>query len=531
MGYLKEHERLLTLSQDLHEKQQIETGINRYLIAVTTIDSLVETVEQETARNDRVMILVTASMAKIFKQHLDEVARGLDALTDLGLIQVVEIGIGKVFKNAMTFSDYVTFIEFCRNEERVEYIQFLENQESEDKKEESRILRELLIERDAANERNDAIKEDLYHAKQEIDRLAADYQALETKVSHVYVIELENAKVQLERQLEVQQEYERLYKLETAKVKDYEAESSMYRSENKSLQLDKQSLEQVIDERKQTTRGLQAQIRMLEQDIEKAEKEKLDILKSRVDAEVHVKLAQQLEDVREELRKLRTEYHALEMESRKKEFIVAEKTREIEELRKGEDALANIGRSNLLDSVTFKSMNVYYVKVITQLPYLTSALKGLYEAIKKRDGGRTHVCLIAHDEGLNDKIYKNFELYGTLGDVQAKHEHFMLYPSRRMFTGAEKFDANVKSLLVVDFIRSNDYYVSTEAFNRVITVCRDSSMMHLLGLNGTVVALDANSLLDIKHDSRIATASTKDMQQRYIQMKVDAWVKRLDILN
>lgn len=528
MAYLKENEKLITLSQDLHEKQQIESGINRYLIVVNEIPALVEAVEQEMGRNDRVHIIVSKAMAKIFEQHIEEVVRALDALTDLGKVQVIEIGIGKAFKSALTFADATSFIEFCRNEERVEYITFLEQQNEH---EESRVLRDLMVERDSANERVEQFKQELYRTKQELEQALADYQGLETKVNHVYKIELENARTQLERQQDEISERERLYRLEKAKVKDYEAESSKYRTENKSLELSKQSLEELISDRKNFIRGLQSQIRMLEKDIERSEQEKREILKSRVDAEVHVKLSQQLEDVREQLRKLNTEFHALEMQSRKKDFIISEQKIEIEELRAGTDNGHSDGRSNLLDSVSFKSTNVYYVKVITPLPYLTGALKGLYEAIKRRDGGRTHICVLAHDDGLNDKIFKNFELYGTLGDVQAKHEQFMLYPTRRMFTGAEKFDSQVKSLLVVDFIRSNDYYISTEAFNRTITVCRDSSMFHLLGLQGTVVSLDANSLLDIKYDKRIDEATTKEMQQRYIQLKIDDWVKRLDILN
>lgn len=530
MAYLKENEKIITLSQDLHEKQQIENGINRYLIVVNEIPTLVEAVEQEMGRNDRVLIIVSKSMAKIFEQHIEEVVRALDALTDLGRIQVIEIGIGKAFKSALTFSDAISFIEFCRNEERVEYITFLEQQEDEKKQEESRVLRDLMVERDSANERVEQFKQELYRTKQELAQALADYQALETKVSHVYTVELDNARIQLERQQEEISEKERMYRLEKSKVKDYESESSKYRTENKSLQLSKQSLEELILDRKNFIRGLQSQIRLLEKDLEKAEKEKLDIIKSRVDAEVHVKLSQQLENVREQLRKLNADYHDLEMQSRKKDFIISEQKIEIEELRAGNDTGHSDGRSTLLDHVTFKSTNVYYVKVITPLPYLTGALNGLYEAIKRRDGGRAHVCVIAHDDGLNDKIFKNFELYGTLGDVQAKHEQFMLYPTRRMFTGAEKFDSQVKSLLIVDFIRSNDYYISTEAFSRTITVCRDSSMVHLLGLQGTVVSLDANSLLDIKYDKRIDEATTKEMQQRYIQLKIADWVKRLDIL-
>lgn len=527
MAYFREGERLITLSQDLHEKEFIEQGINRYLLVVSSLEALVEAIEIESTRTQSIHIIVSASMGKLFRQHLEEVSRALNALVALNRVQVIEIGIGKVFDKALTFADARSFVTFCRNEERVDYIQYLEQQNEPEKKEESRILRDLMLERDSANERLQEAQEELIHARKEIDRLAAEYQELETKVNHVYVIELENAKIQLERKLEEQMENERLYKLEKAKVADYEMESSKYRSENKALQMDNASLKAFIEDNRETIRGLQAQIRALNHDIEKAERDKVAILKSRVDGEVHVQLSHQLEDERERVRKLQANLQTLEMNLRKKDFEIAENQREIEELRLG--STDNASYSKILDKVHLKATNVYYVKIITPLPYLRCALRGLYEAIKVRDGGRVHVCILKHDEGLNDRLYPDYELYGHIGDVQAKHEKFMLYPTRKMFTGAEKFDANVKSLLVLDFIQSNEYYIDTDGFSRVITVCRHSSMLHTLGLKGTPVSLDNGSLMDMQFDNRIATASTKEMQNRYIQMKVNAWVKNLDM--
>lgn len=529
MAYFHGGERILTLSQDLHEKEFIEQGINRYLIVVSSLEALVESIELELTRTQKVHILVSSTMGKLFRQHLEEVARAINALVAIGRVQVVEIGIGKVFDKALTFPDVRSFVEFCRHQERVDYIEFLEQQDDPDKKEESRILRDLIIERDSANERVQQLQEEIVHTRKEIERLQGEYQELETKVNHVYVIELENAKIQLERKLEEQLENERLYKLEKAKVADYEAEASKFRSENKALQMDNESLRAFIAESRDTIRGLQAQIRALQADIDKAEREKLVILKSRVDGEVHVQLSQQLEEERESSRKLQADLQKLQMDLRKKDFEIAENMREIEELRM---STSNSGATygHVLDKVHFKAVNVYYVKILQPLPYLRSALQAFYEAIKERDGGRTHVCIIKHDEGLNDRLYPDYELYGHIGDVQSKHEKFMLYPTRSMFTGAEKFDVAVKSVLVLDFIQSKDYYIDTDGFSRVITVCRNSSMMHTLGLKGTPVSLDSGSLLDIQYDQRIATASTKEMQKRYIQLKVAMWLKNLDMV-
>lgn len=530
MAYFGEGELILYLSADHIEKQTIEDGINRTLISVKSIQGLVEELDVPVAKEQYVTIIVTKNMGEEFKMYLEGLVVAVNSVTEGGFVTVFEIGTGKLFENALTFEDVLTFLEFAKRERRIARIGRLEDEGTEESKKESQLMRELMIEVDASKEKVAQYNLLVEKKEEELQEVKAQFQALQTKVHHVYEIEADNlrtAQVNIEEELK---ELKRVYRIELEKVKDYEKETGEYRSKNKGLELERESLLALNEDRKRELRVKDREIEAHKREKEKLQGEKVDILRTRVDAEEHVLLSQELDAVRKQNIEMQTAYGLLEIDATKKDFLIADLGTDIAELRKGETDIHHYGRTAKLDTHRFTTTNVFYVKIITELPYLVSNLTAFYNTIKKTFRGRSHVAIIRNDEGLDSRYYPGIKVYGTLGDVKVEDEIFLLHPTRRMFTGAEKFDAGVKTLVILDFIRSSDYYATTEGFGKVVTVVRDSDMIRDLGLQGTPVSLDSGSMLEINYDEVLAKAGTARVKENMIQSKVDRWMKKIGII-
>lgn len=529
MAYFEENEQILYLSTNPIEKQTIEDGINRSLTSVRTVTGLVEEIERDMKRQGRVNVIVTESMGEQFKARLEDIAGALNTFAGTGMLVIIEIGIGKVFKDALTFSDILTFVEYVRRERRHVHIDRLVDEGGESEKE-GFLMRELMVEVESYRERVEVLQNKIETKEEEILQVKAEYQALETKVEHVYEIKMANLEKELENLKEELSETTRLLRVEKEKVKEYEEEVNELRSDNKSLELEKESLTVLNNQRRQDVKSKESEIKTLNNTIEKLQDEKTNILMTRVDAEAHVILSKELDESRREYVEMQKKYEDMRIESMVKGHQISDLQTDIAELRKGEFDVQEFGRTTKLDTVKFEMTNVYYIKVITELPYLMSAVKEFYENIKEISPGRSHVMILRNDEGIDNMFYSGIELYGTLGDVRSEDEVFKLYPTRRMFSGAEYFDGKVKNLLVLDFIRSNDYYIETDSVSKYITVVRDSSMIRKYSLKGTAVSLDAGSQYDIRHDDKIEMAVVQNIRKGMIKGKVQRWMRNIGIL-
>lgn len=528
MAYFQDNEQILYLSSDVLEKQTIEDGINRNLFLVRTLETLVEEIESSIARQGQVTVIVTDKMAEVFRMSLSHLVTAFSTM-EPNVLRVVEIGIGETFEGALTFGDVLSFIEFVRKERRVEYIGEIESSGTAEGVEEGRILRELMVEVSAVREKVETYERLIEEKDNELDRVNSDYQQLKTTVKHVYEIEQKNMKSEIEQLSEEIKELKRLMSIEKEKVKDYEKELGEFRSKTKGLELDKKSLSELNNDNKRITRALENEINSYQLTIKKMEREKVAIIQSRVDAEEHVLLSNELDKERSERIELEKEMAGLEVENRKKDFSIAGLMEDIEELRNGEDELQTYGRTQKLDEYKFKTLNLVYIKIIDDLPYLMSSLTEMLTILKEQFPGRTHVAILRNDEGLDGQYYKDLQLYGTIGDVREDDEVFLLHPTRRMFTGADKFERNVNTLVVLDYIRSPKYYLNTDAFERTITVVKDSSSIKRYGLKGTPVSLDLGSMLDIKYDVKIEVAGLKKTKKAFIRTKVENWMNRIGV--
>lgn len=525
MAYFKENEQLLYLSEDHLEKQTIEDGINRKLTVVRSLKELVEGVEVSKNRQGTITIIVTANMMEVFKAALNNLVKAFPALGED--LQIVEIGIGEVFKGALTFVDVLSFVEFVRSERREEYINNLEEKGKED---ESIHLRELLMEVSSSKERIEMYEEELEEKETQIEQLMSEHQLLKTKVSHVYTIQLKNYEVEVSKLRKELEDLKRLYTIEKEKSRDYEREFSVYRDENKGLELDRNSLTSLLEDRKIEIRGFKREIEKYKSSVGRLEKEKIELLETRVESEKHVILSMRLDEERNNIRELEKVIESVKIESRKKDFDIADLQEDINDLRKGEEDIRERGRTQILDHYNLKATNLFYFKIITDLPYLMSSLKEFTRILEVKGAGRLHVMILRNDEGLDSIYYEGIELYGQLSDVKESDKVFLLHPTRRMFTGIDKFDDSVDTLVVLDYIRSNKYYLSTDALGKYVTVVNESSMIRKLNLKGTPISLDTGSLLDITYDQRIDVASTQHVRDSLIKKKVETWMKKIDIL-
>ncbi|MFV1457266.1 hypothetical protein, partial [Bacillus mycoides] len=445
------------------------------------------------------------------------------ALKTLKGIRVVEVGIDdEVFEDAKRFGTIRAMLKFAQEDRREGQIR---NLDTTDK------TKELIL----------GLEVDLNAAKAKILKLEEEKRIVEEKdkeklqllvdmrgqIKHELMPDLTRFK---KRSEELDEEVKRVrheLSIEIEKSSYYVKEKDELLRENRDLDFKLKGLERFYEGKDEERKKLVVKIEGLKRDLEALEKEKLQILQSRIDEEVYAENIKALDKARESIRNLEEELVEARIELSSKSVEISHKTREIDELRKGSDVLSTVGVTTLLDSCTLERTDVVYIKIFNELPYHKLAIQMLFEMVAKRVTGLSHLMLLKVDEGLDNKYFKGVPIVGRLGDVKPEDRVFRLFPSRSMFTGVERFARNVGMLMVVDYVQNDKYYIKSNAREQYITMVQRSSYINEYGLKGTPLSLDDDSIFDIKWDSRMARTGMQENRHDQLRIKVEEWVKRI----
>ncbi|MBT3123220.1 MULTISPECIES: hypothetical protein [Bacillus subtilis group] len=520
--YLNDNEPIWLITENLNVKQEIEDGLNREVVLLRTLSDLVENVELAT-RGDRVVanLIYTNTMMTEIKANLRKVVELINVLTD---VTVFEVGTDKTFDGAIRFSTVKKMLLFAKEARRESQISQLEDSDPK-----TELIEGLQIDLSAAKQQLEKVNTELKETREELKAALDECTDLKTQINNVYEVDLK-LKTDLVSQLEERlADLESSLRVEKEKSEVYRVEKDDALNELTNLRFDITALEKRLDDRKKEKKILEGTISRLERQINQVNKEKEEILRSRVDEEAYVTISNELDKERKNLNSVKALLQQEKINSSTKDLTIKELQEEIDELRSGADILKSAGRSNYLDKYKFASTDLVYIKVFIELPYHRLAVKMLFDKLAERVDGVSHLIILRNDEGLDNKYFDGVPIFGKIKDAQVQNRIFRLYPNRAMFTGADSWSKKVKRLVVLDYIKSDQYYLESHAKERYMTVVDRASKIAQYGLRGAPISLDAESVFDIRFDRHIAESHVKQNRRGILEKKIESWIKKADL--
>lgn len=520
-GYFPDNKPIWLFTDKLSVKQEIEDGLNRTVQLIRTPTEFVENLEVvKSGMSADVSVVITDSLPTEIQLNFSILVRSMKTLTGW---RIAEVGLEDgVFEGAKTFGTLKEMIRFAQEDRREGQIRELS---TDDKTKE--LILSLEVDLGSEKKKVKKLEEEKAELTARNKETALKVKDLEGKIKNELLPDVQKYREQFEEVASKVKNLERAVTLEKEKAQSYAREKDMLLGQNKDLEYDKKGLEHLGREQNEEIKQLKRQINGLHRDLKKAEEDALNIARSRVDAESHAKLATELKKEREGVRRLETELEKLKIEFSSKTYELQHKNQEIAELRKGTEVIHSVGMTNIVDNCTLERTNVVYIKVFNELPYHRLAIQMLYEQLAEKVEGRSHLMILKVDEGLDDKYFEGIPIYGNLGDVPPEDGVFRLFPNRAMFTEVARFARNVGLLVVVDYMQNDQYVVKSNARERYITMVQRSEYIKKFNLKGTPLSLDADSVFDIKWDSRIASSEIQENRHAILRMKVAEWVAKI----
>lgn len=531
MAFYKDKEQLLYIATSKLDKQTIEDGINRSLKSVTDMDGLIESMNYLFKVQGTVSVIITNKLPEKIKIKLEQIVKVFDELqNNQKKVTVFEIGLNGIFNTPYKFGDIIGYLEYVRHARRVDEIEAFEMSSDPTKVEQGAVMRELLVETQAQKERLKNLEQDKEDILKRLKVAVAENTDLSTKIEADLKVTIRELNELIFLKDEELDHVKTKLTLEVAKTKDYKVKYDKQVDELTNANAEIQALTKLHDVDAETKRKLYNEKERLKVRIDELEEEKRELLISRSDAEDALYLAKKLEKANDEIEKLKTALETSKIEYRSKELELQFLEQDLEDIRNGTTELRELGRTLRLGSCQLDGTNVYYFKFINDLPYVMSQIQLFAKMLKDRDGENSlHVMVLMNDEGLQSRMYSDLELYGNVGDVPTDVETFLLYPSPGMFANADVYSGKVKNLIVLDYIKSNEYYVKTTGITKIMTVVKKSSMISELGLSGVPISLDSGSKMNIRFDEGIERAMVYKTKQKMLQARLKTFLNAMGI--
>lgn len=525
MSFYNNGEIIMYLSGDKGTKQQIEDGLNRDLTTTIDIDFIIEKFQESLNLHNKVNIIIQKDMPKIITSYLSQLSELFQTIPHEN-ISIVEIGLpNQLFKesNSLRFGDAVSFIEYSQNILRNEEAKKFETSSSKEDREFGSQYRKMMIENEAKKQKIQDLLGKLDESSEVIKKLDTKILSLENKINTIYTVETENALTENQRLKDDLKEMKRQRDSELNKNEMFEEELNKFRNKNVEHVATIQSYENVTRENRDESHIKDRKIRSLTEELNKERQEKVRMMQSKVNTEDMVVLNEQLIKERDAKSKLKEETDELKISIKTLQLKNGELVQDIESLRKGETDIEMFGRTSKIDSHEFNNTNVYYFKVFNYLPYFHSAIKVLKQILEENDK-TVHVAIIKNDEGLDNIKYSEYPYYAKIGDVKRSDDLYRLYPSHKMLEDASTYEEKCDTLIVLDYIQSGDYYITTKAKHKICTVVRELEDMEKYNLQGKPITLGIGSVLNIEFDSKIKNSQTKEIKDRLIRKNVEMWI-------
>lgn len=517
-SFFGKNEGILLISSNYNEKQQIEEGLNREVKRVDSTESLVDAMTGlRTDDGVRASVILTKETPPEIRQNFSDVIR----LLEVTKVDVFEIKIDKTVKNAYRFHDIIKFLQFARNQKRKEKISYVKDEEQKT------ILEELQLETDAQKEEIDRLQQKIDVTEEEMEKLSFEYDGLQKEIETVYKAERDDAVEKMQTLEENIEDLQRRYDTEKSKSNKYREEKDEALNELTDLRVERESYKKFYREKESEIRKLKRQLDNKEKKIRQVIREKEELFETRVDSEDHVVLSQELENMRKEKEQLENDIAKIYVQHEQRKFEMESLKDEILFMKEGEENLQDIGRTLNVDTHIFEKLDLVYIKVFEDLPYFRKAAKIFYDKVSKMYDGTTHLMILRHDDGMDSQYFEGVPLWSKVGDIPEEDSIVRMFPNPYLFTGANRWEKEVDCLMIVDYMKNDEYYATTQAKEKVMTVVRKDEDIEEYGLKGSPIALDGRSVYNIKYSEQIDNTMLASNRERRLEGRVDDWVKNI----
>lgn len=518
--FFRDNEGIFIISENRMEKQQVEDGLNRAIERIGTMEKIIDTITSLNVGGNVInaSILITKEISPEIRQNFTSVVELLEVVD----IKVFEIGIDPTVNGAYRFVDIMEFVKFARNQERKDKISYVKDEEQRT------ILEELQYESDVQKETIKELNGKIEASEKEQERLEFKIDGLKQDIEKVYKVERDDAVEKLEGLREELEEVKRIYENEKVKSEKYREEKDIALGDLTDVRVERDSYLGLYKEKEEEIRKLNKKLSRKENSIRDLIKEKEDLMVSRVDSEEIVKMNKKLEKERKEREDIEGQLSNLYIKYKQEKFKVRSLEDDIKYMREGEDGIREIGRTLNVDRYQFEKLDLYYIKVFEQLPYFRKAARIFFEKLSEKYGGRTHLIILKHDDGLDSEYFEGVPLWSKIEDIPEEDKIVRLYPNPYVFAGARIWEREVDMVIIVDYMKNQEYYATSISKERVMTVVRKEEDIEEYGLRGSPIALDGNTVYDIKYDNKIDRTKLSSNREGILRGKVETWVNNIN---
>lgn len=514
------------ITEYITDKEEIEDGFNRKTVYIKDGTSFVDAIKKvkKVQGSPYASIIIYKSIPIELKTLMKQIN---DLIKTMEYVNVYEVGReGKDIDSSYEYGTLRKLLEDYLGTSRTEYIREL----SEDDKN-KQLLRNL-------NQDIEILKNKVEEKDLRIAELNITIEDKEQSIKDLkQEIETEIKVDKREKEEEIQRlrnEMDRLkieFETEKRKVLEYQDRLRSLEEQDVDKKYKIAALEETLTKKESELKIKQAEKVDLDSRIRDLEIEISDMMMAGTTSEKYEIAAKQLDEVRKEARGLREELEQTRIEYRSSEIHINELKRLNEQLRKGHLTEMAIGRTNILDKTELVKTDLVYIKIIDELPYFRGALLNLFNKIKKIYKGRAKLLIIRHDDGLDDKLLRGIKIFQSVDQIESDDKIVRISPGPTMFTGVEDFENRTDIIVVVDYIRNNEYLITTKTLGTTMTMVRRGEMLKDpdLGLHGIPLTLGEESIYDLEYSAAISRAGMKKNRDRLIEDRVNEWLSKLNI--
>lgn len=523
--YFPDNEPLWYIGESLSERKELNEALNRESVKIDTIDELIHQVEFALFQDEpHASLVIMQNLPLEIETNLKTL---VDALNIMPNVKVYEIGRDPIFKYGQYVPNLYKLKELSFEKTRSANIKIYTNPTDK----QSEILQSLEIDLNISRAKVLELEQVILALNKEKEALEDKVKELSFDISEKYLNQIDTYKDKIEKLEEDIVNLTIDLKTERDKSQMHSKESADKTSLISELNYMIKAQEQKMFEKDNMVGKLKQKINNLEDDLDVVNAEKKKLLHTTVDEESLVILNENLERERERNSLLESDIHNLNIALKGKEFDIKHLQNAISEIRNGESDIITNGRTSKLDTGKLNKSTLIYLKVFEEIPFLRQYSSVLFEFInyKYKDSKKNLLVIIKNDEGMDDKLFHGLGLLQSFNDLEVGRNMYRLYPSPTMFSGLDSVDGNYGIVFIIDYIKSNEYYVTSSYKEIVMTSVSHSKKIQEYDLKGLPVSLDSDSVVNIKFDPTIPKRVLKQSRDIQVKQNVGNWFKNLKL--
>lgn len=364
---------------------------------------------------------------------------------------------------------------------------------------------------------------------EKIRRMTHQIEALNTQIGSYREQAKSGEKAKQDAEKAIQANKEKMASLQK-QIDDLNKANADLRSQLTDLTIDNQAKEKFLKERNQKIVSLTQINTDLQKSLDDTREKQNKILNARNEMESNKLLAEQLNAANEKLSKAHQETIKAQEDKSVLEMQLKDKDKQIEEIRAGYQNVNRIGYSNNFAPINLHNTDVMYFKIIDPLPFHAFYIKEMVKMMRQlfnedaSDGAPSKLIKTIYykiDFGQDKYVIGDYPVIGNLSVIQDLNDTYRLLPSLHDDEKALDFESKQHIIVFLDYIQDDKYYLTTDATIDYYTIAQHDDVVKALGLKGSHISYETNSLLNLKYNERLINMTQTNQQTFFTNRLVD----------